>query len=483
MSLPTGSIFGRLTGRFRTIDPDGQRLLGYSLTSGEPIFAPIGHSLILAAAGSGKTTRGAMVWLFSLLSTAGSAATLVLDSKSGEICAQLAPLLAELGIPFGIIDDMDVWPPLAPWRVQLNAFGSAIAVCQNNPQDLVYVIETITLSLIPEPKDGDDKNKYWRAWARKLIAFALGVLLKRNVQTATPGGVAAMLDDPDMLQSMARIEAEEGDGSLRAAGQAIVDMVGHEHWPQHLEEAQRAMRIYGPETRLHQAGRNATTTHAELIRQGAVIFLVGPQERLDKLGSYYASHMNSFGDALFQDAGELRVVGDEITNAPVKELLVDRITTIRAFGGQIFAIGQSRSEFVRKFGEQETRTIEDNAIVKQYLGFSSFEEAERVSKAIGEEFAVSAGLSGEVSGLKSQESLGLSKQRLLTPAQLMAMPPTRQLLHIKGVGFFMAGTYAQNEIAPYCHRIAANPLEGGRLPPNPKIRLALPKIKSKWSWR
>ncbi|MEM9098687.1 MAG: TraM recognition domain-containing protein [Pseudomonadota bacterium] len=470
MKLPFGNMLGG-----RIIDPEGQGLLGYLLASGAPIFAPKGHSLTLAAAGSGKTTRSAMVRLLSLLSTAGLASTLVLDSKSGEICIQIAPMLAKLGIPFAIIDDMDVWPDLAEWRVSLNAFGSAVEAYRNNPQDLVYVIETITLSLIPEPKDGDDKNKYWREWARKLIAFALLVLLKRNTQTATPGGVATILSDPEMLRTLAQIEAEEGGGQLRVYAQSIIDMpVSHEHWPQHVEAAQQAMTIYGPQTRLNEAGRNATTTHADLIREGRVILLVGPQERLSKLGSYYASHLNSFGDALFQGAGELRVIGDEITNAPVKELIVDRLTTIRAFGGQIFAIGQSRSEFLRKFGREETATIEDNSLVKQYLGFSSFEEAERVSKAIGEEFAVSSGLSGETAGLKSQENLSLSRQRLLTPAELMSMPPTRQLLHIKGVGFFMAGTYAQNEIAPYCHWLAPNPLEGGVLPPNPKIHLALP---------
>ncbi|MEM7746193.1 MAG: TraM recognition domain-containing protein [Pseudomonadota bacterium] len=477
MSVPVGSIFGRR----RTFDPEGQRLIGFSLESGRPIFAPKGHGILLSANGGGKTTRGAMVWLYSLLSTAGQAATLVLDSKNGEMAVQAVPMLAEMGIPVAIIDDMDVWPELSPWRVALNPFGAAVAAAMRDPRDLVYVLETITLSLIPEPKD-DAKNKYFRAWPRSLISFGLGILLKRNPATATPGAVSSILSDPDMLLSFARIEAEEGDGPLRSQAQAILGMVGHEHWPQHLEEAQRALRIYADGTRLHAAGLDATTTHADLIRSGTVVFLVGPQARIDKLGSYYACHLDSFADALFQGAGEARIVGDEITNAPTKELLVDRLTTIRAFGGQIFAIGQSRSEFVRKFGEQETRTIEDNAIVKQWFGFSSFEEADRASRAIGDEFALSSGLSGETAGFKSQESLSLNRQRLLSPATLMAMPSDQQLVHIKGVGFFMAGTIAMNEVAPYCHLISDNPLEGGRLPPKPKFWLKTPKRTSGWRW-
>ena len=48
-------------------------------------------------------------------------------------------------------------------------------------------------------------------------------------------------------------------------------------------------------------------------------------------------------------------------------------------------IAQSRSEIQRKYGEKETATIEENAVVKQWFGFSSFEEAERISKAMAVE--------------------------------------------------------------------------------------------------
>jgi type IV secretion system protein VirD4 len=33
----------------------------------------------------------------------------------------------------------------------------------------------------------------------------------------------------------------------------------------------------------------------------------------------------------------------------------------------------------------------------------------------------------------------------------------------------------QNEIAPYCFDLADNPLEGGRLTPNPKVTLPTPE--------
>lgn len=134
-------------------------------------------------------------------------------------------------------------------------------------------------------------------------------------------------------------------------------------------------------------------------------------------------------------------------------------------------IAQSRSEIERKFGRLEVQTIEENAIVKQWFGFSSFEEAERVSKAMGEEQAVSSSLGADTETLRLQTNLNLIRQRFMSPAELMAMPLDQQLVHIKGVGFFLARKIGQQNIGPFCDRVAENPLEGGRLPPDPKLTL------------
>ena len=51
----------------KTSDKTGRRLLGLTF-DGRPIFEPRpSHSLLLAAAGGGKTTAGAIPWLQSML--------------------------------------------------------------------------------------------------------------------------------------------------------------------------------------------------------------------------------------------------------------------------------------------------------------------------------------------------------------------------------------------------------------------------------
>ncbi len=455
------------------LDPMGHRLLGLTMESGAPIWAPKGHSLLLAAAGGGKTTCGAMPWLFSFAASEPHKAVLVLDSKNGELAAQSAEMLARLGRKVAIIDDMGVLPHDCPYRVSLNPFGAAVAAAQHDPEALIYAIDNITHAVIPEPAEPDERNRYFREWPRNINELGLRTLLKRSTALAIPGGLWALLSDPVKLRKFAAIEAEEGDPALKALAVNILEMAGHEHWPQHLERAQRSVRLFSAGAHLHNAGAGATTTHADLIRQGAIVFLVGPQAYINKLGAYYALHIMGFIDALYGGAGALRVIADEFTNAPLKSL-VESLTTVRAFDCEVHMIAQSRSEIERKFGRLEVQTIEENAIVKQWFGFSSFEEAERVSKAIGEQHAITSSLGADSESLRLQTSLQLGRQRWRSAAELMAMPADEQLNHLKGVGFFFSKRLGQQNIAPYCHLLAPNPLEGRPLTPDPKITLTTP---------
>lgn len=457
------------------IAPEGRRLIGLTRDGKQPILAPPGHSLLLSANGGGKTTRGAMPWLFSFLSSSPKDAVLCPDSKNGEMAIQGAKMAATLGRKVAVIDDMGVCPELEDYRVSPNPFSPMVETYKRDPRDLLFITETINKTLIPDPPDGRDKDQYWRDWPCDLLEFPQNVLLKRNPDTATPGATSLILNDPELLRSFAEIEADEGDPMIKSMANNLLKMDGHEHWPQHLKEAQRAVKLFGPGTRLHEVGNGAKLSHADLIRQGYVIFLVGPQEYINRLGNYYALHIMGFCTALYQGAGVLRAICDEFTNTPLKSL-VEALTTLRAFGAEIHMIAQSRSEILRRFGNHETETIEENAVVKLWFGFSSFEEAKRISEAMGEEFAVSTALSNDGDPLKTNTNLSLNKQKIMTPAELMALPREIALAHIKGIGFFLFETLSQQNIAPYCHLIGENTLEGGILPPDPKVTLVTPEV-------
>lgn len=114
-------------------------------------------------------------------------------------------------------------------------------------------------------------------------------------------------------------------------------------------------------------------------------------------------------------------------------------------------------------------------MVKQWFGFSSFEEAERVSRAMGEGQFIHHGLGYTSDRLDWSGNLSTGKDRLLSAEQLMRLPPDEQIIHVKDVGFIHCKKLGQNRIAPFCHELATNPLEGGTLPPDPLVTLKVTK--------
>lgn len=452
-----------------------RRVLGLGF-DGKPIYAPKhAHSLLLSAVGGGKTTCGPTPWLQSLL-TDYARAIVIADSKEGEIAAQCAAMCEKYGRKVAIIDPFDIldntFGPENPYKVSVNPFGAVIASHVKDNGELVFSTENACHALIEEPPR-DQRNAYWREEPRTLIEFATCTLLVRNPKLVTPGSVWSMLSDPDLLRQIAEVESEEGDEHLRALALHVLGMQkNEEHFPQHRAAALKALRIYGAKSALHRAGLNSTHSHERLIRDKYVVFLVGPVRHMERLGADYALQLQSFMEmVLGGNAGPVSFILDEFTNAPLRAL-VSQLTTMRGYGGTCHMIAQSRSEIQRKYGDKETATIEENAVIKQWFGgFSSFEEAERVSRAMGEVRSISQSLGLQPNELGISRNFSGGKDRMFSPDELMRLPEDEQIIHVKNVGFIHCKKIRQNEIAPYCYDLAPNPLEGGILRPDPKIKL------------
>lgn len=225
---------------------------------------------------------------------------------------------------------------------------------------------------------------------------------------------------------------------------------------------------------LKEAGRNPTTTHRELIESGAVVCFINPVRHADRLGAFFAlQFLALLGEKLSGCTGRMELILDEFTNAPLRDAL-KRITIQRAFGVRTHFLAQSRQDILRRYGERETAILEENCTIKQWLRFSNFEEAERVSRAIGEQVNVSSGLGLSTDKDSLNGNLSTGKSRIFTAEELMRLPPDEQILHVAGVGFIHCLKVKQNQIAPYCDDLGDNPLEGRRMPPDPKVRLVPP---------
>jgi type IV secretion system protein VirD4 len=453
-----------------------RRILGLTF-DGRPIFEPAnaGCSIVYAAAGGGKTTCAALPSILSMLADE-DCAQFINDVKSGEIASQIAPVCAKYGRKFAIVDEFGERPDLAGYKISLNPFGDLAGLQDAGALDLPFLIETIAHALIEEPKD-DAKNFYWRESPRSLIETSINLLLSQSSRFAFPGGVHALLSDPHMFKSALEIAAEEGDDALKAASSQILEMreKNPEHYAQHLGTALTALKHFAVAP-LKDAGRTAHLTQAQLISEGWIVCFINPARFADRLGSFYALHFLALLNAKLAGApGRMELILDEVCNAPLKDAL-NRVTIQRAYGVRSHFLAQARLDVVRRYGEKETAILEENCTVKQYLKFSNYEEAERISRAIGVRPSVSMGLgfSSDKDAFTGNYSTG--KDRHFSADELMRLRDDEQILHVAGVGFIHCRKIRQNQLDPYCFDLGDNPLEGSRLPPDPRVVLLTPPV-------
>lgn len=455
-----------------------RRVLGLTF-DGKPIREPVplASSLTFAATGGGKTTCHAVPTVQAMLADT-ERAIFINDVKNGEIAAQIGDLCVKHGRKFGVIDDFLVLGADYPHRIEVNPFSSLQQAFDKNDADLPFLIEGMTHTFIPEPGgEGDAKNFYFREEPREFMGLAARLLLQRDPALCTPGGLYTLLADSNIWNAAVDIAAEEAEGVTRFMAKHTASMRADnpEHYSQHLRAAITALKSFG-EGPLASAGRMPDVIHEELLRDNWIVCFVAPTRLLDRTGPYIAQHYNALMDIqLTGQVGKADYVIDEYCAGPF-EAALKRLTTIRANGGRLHLIAQSRRDSVRRYTEHVTAILEENCTVKQWLKFSNFDEAERVSKAMGEEQVVLMGIGASSKDADVSVNLSMARERLFTADELMRLPDDEQIIHLAGIGFIHCKKVRQNQIAPTCFELAPNPLEGGVLPPEPKITLPVPTV-------
>ena len=305
-----------------------RRVIGLTF-DGRPICEPsnAGSSLTFAAAGGGKTTCVSVPAILSLLADMGRA-IFVNDVKSGEIAAQIAPLCEKYGRKFGVVDEFGERPELARYRISLNPFGDMTRMLESSVSDLPFHIETISHALIEEPKD-DARNFYWRESPRFLfLETGINILLGHAPRLAFPGGLHALLADPQSWEKVLEIDAEEGEDHVKPAARQVLDLRQHdpEHYHQHLSAALTALKIFATRP-LKDAGRAPTLTHRQLIEDGWVVCFINPVRFADRLGPFFALHFLSLlNEKLSGAPGRMELILDEFCNAPLRDALTSSVS-------------------------------------------------------------------------------------------------------------------------------------------------------------
>ena len=105
--------------------------------------------------------------------------------------------------------------------------------------------------------------------------------------------------------------------------------------------------------------------------------------------------------------------------------------------------------------------------------FGNYEEAKRVSDAIGQIDNVKYNVSGSSGNVDFNTTIDTGREPYFTPDFLMNLPPNEQILHVAGVGFIHCLKIRMNEIGDSAYYLSDNPYEGGRLEPDIKVTIPM----------
>ncbi|WP_350335270.1 type IV secretory system conjugative DNA transfer family protein [Coralliovum pocilloporae] len=480
MSWPFGKPKGVVRAREKkVVDNEGRRILGFTF-EGKAILEPntSASSITYAAAGGGKTTGIAIPTVQALL--ASTSCGLVINDVKSEIAMQIADMCIKYGRKFGVIDPFHVLGKDYPYQLSVNLLSTIVEAARSGDPDLPFYIESFVHTVIPEPKgaeNGSDRNFFWREMPRQYLSTALRKLLAYP-EIATPGGLADLVGNPELFAASMKMLAEDGDMPLSGRAAQILETRDHnpQLYSQHLTSAQSALNIFA-EGPLHGFGTDADASFEELLSESYIICVVMPGQHAERLGSAIALTFNAMTDLQMTGrVGRTVFLIDEACAGPFEPAL-RRITIMCCIGGVLVTICQSRKDLIRKYGEEFTVILEENSLVKHYLKITQYDEAERLSKAIGESLMLQEGLSiDHKDPSKMSGTLGLGRQRHWSAAELMALPEGTQILHIAGIGYIHCLTPKQNWLGPYCYDLGFNEFEGGILPPDPKITLKTPEV-------
>jgi len=454
-------------GMFDPVEPP----LGITF-GGRAIFGPhklrIPHWKLLAPNGSGKTTCNVVSAVMHAALSPDQPAVVTIDNKDGEIFSQCAPALVAAGIDVVAIDDSGVTKLPATSVNPFDAFRRAYLRVDRGAS---MMARELSLNFVPEPAD-DPKGRFWRDGEREFLTFGTLALAEYVPEDCTPTGLWRLLSSPKMLDDAIKAAAKES-GALGDLANRILERrkSNPEHYADFLGTARRRVEIYEEGGLLEGVGKDSTFDHASIKNGGMAIFIVGSQVGGDVLAPNTMAHLCAFLQATKQaPARAVRFIIDEATNSPV-DSLISEFTKLRAYGGRIQFIAQAESEIRKKFGEKSAETVESQCGVKQIMGVSKFEDADRLSKTLGVGVGVAETMN--MTGKSGDLSRGLADQGrpLMTPSEILQMPRDEQIILIDGVPPIRCKKLAQNQIGPWGAKLAANPLEGGKLPFKPRIEI------------
>ena len=279
---------------------------------------------------------------------------------------------------------------LAPFNNGTDTFNPLDTIRKDSPT-LVDSARAVAEALVV--RQGSEPDPHWNDKAVQVItALLVLVLMRFEGEDRSLNSVQEIASDPkmlaaaaDKLREMGGIPARLGNqlkalfdkeqaGTLSKEGAGVLSTVA------------RHLAFLDSELVARSVARS-TFNPAVLLKPGTTLFLQIPPDQLEAqkglLRCWISTLVRMIGAAGDERAGEVLFLVDEASALGSLSALEEALVRGRSAGVRLLLAYQSDSQVQAAFKDKPT-LLYDNCTTQIYLGASSIETAERISKSLGE---------------------------------------------------------------------------------------------------
>lgn len=417
------------------------------------------HTLVVASAGSGKTTDDVMMQL------------------------------GTVDMPMFINDaKKELYYTTALWREQ--QFGHRI-IALNAPDDAPHpgasynVCDLVLEALVHEPRDAltdawgiatqlhpdpakPDANAFFRHGARQIVSFTiLATAILSPEECCLPLVQKIVTDTPVLLELCEEMKGHSAlQGDVAAIAQSLLST--HQNTPKLFGDFQtgavQALSGFAPSGRLAAMSTKSTFRFRDLKEQGKLsIYVLFDMTRMHQFKKL-VSLLNWACMVELQRCGDPRrvmILMDEASNFPIIEL-PNYLTALRGYGISVYMVFQELEEIKRVYGEAALATLLGQSDMIKAFGIKSQATAEQLSKLCGTTTVETGGFSlGRSQADSISQSRSYAGRPLLTPDQIRMLEADEQLVFIKNLPVLRCRRVGYHQVEPLRSGLDPNPMHGG----------------------
>jgi type IV secretory pathway TraG/TraD family ATPase VirD4 len=445
-----------------------------------PAFAPprTPFSLIEMPPGVGKTVNYV---IGSILHQARLGKSLFIPDVKCELAPMLVGALRATGA--------EVWC--------INPAGAHKELCGDTPLNLYetvldaayapdnFRLDTVKLAFdladlhLPENKNGEDRNVYFRNGSRRCIAIAILSQALIDPVRCTPSDVFALLNDPVGFQKrlmflrheLSRLMADDPIAEFlktESSGLLRLFQDNPENASSFLEGATQRLLTFNQGGRMAGYGRAASHNIADMRNRQIVTFVMAPLSHARDFAPVVSLLTHSLLEAAKRNpAGHpIHIVGEEALNFRFADLASD-METMRGLKISADLYIQSFDGLVRKYGRDAASAIESYCDVKIYAGLNSLARAKHVSDMLAESTIRRQDYSYQAEAEDISVSSRELGRRLMMPDEILAMDRGKAWVFVRGLRPVLLSMADYGRVSPWRDEVADNPLEGTRLSGSP----------------